>query len=73
MSTNPLPPTARESALCRFLRSRVNLAASLALATLGAYLLATHTGHVLEAVPYLVLLACPLLHVFMHRGHGHGK
>jgi hypothetical protein len=21
---------------------------------------------------WLVLLACPLMHVFMHRGHGHG-
>lgn len=21
---------------------------------------------------YLILLACPLMHFFMHRGHGHG-
>ncbi|MGJ3263498.1 MAG: DUF2933 domain-containing protein [Salinarimonas sp.] len=73
MSDHPLPPVAPESALRRFLRSRVNLAACLALAALGVYLLATHTGHVLAAVPYLVLVACPLLHLFMHRGHGHGK
>lgn len=25
-----------------------------------------------EALFYLVVLACPLLHLFMHRGHGHG-
>jgi hypothetical protein len=26
---------------------------------------------VLGALPYLILLACPLMHLFMHRGHGH--
>jgi hypothetical protein len=25
---------------------------------------------VVGALPYLLLLACPLMHVFMHRGHG---
>ena len=29
-----------------------------------------HRAHILGAIPYLFLLACPLLHVFMHRGHG---
>ena len=24
------------------------------------------------SLPYLLLLACPLIHVFMHRGHDHG-
>lgn len=23
-------------------------------------------------LPYLILLACPLMHIFMHGGHGHG-
>lgn len=32
-----------------------------------------HKAHILGAIPYLFLLACPLLHVFMHGGHGgHG-
>jgi len=44
---------------------------TLALAFLGLYLFATHTGHVLAALPYLILLACPLMHLFMHGGHGH--
>lgn len=29
-----------------------------------------HKAHILGAIPYLFLLACPLLHVFMHGGHG---
>jgi hypothetical protein len=31
-----------------------------------------HRSHVLQAVPYLLLLACPIIHLFMHRGHRHG-
>ena len=26
--------------------------------------------HVLGVLPFLLLLACPLMHVFMHHGHG---
>jgi len=44
---------------------------TLAIAVLGLYLLITHTGHVLTALPYLLLMACPLMHLFMHGGHGH--
>jgi hypothetical protein len=44
-----------------------------AVAVLGLLLLIVdHWAHVLGVLPYLVLLACPLMHVFMHRGHGHG-
>jgi hypothetical protein len=38
----------------------------------GFYLLKEHTAHTLGALPYLVFLACPLMHIFMHGGHGHG-
>jgi hypothetical protein len=31
-----------------------------------------HKAHIVGALPYLLLLSCPLIHVFMHRGHGHG-
>ena len=58
--------------LSEFLGSKLGLAICLALAVLGAYLVWTHTGHVLSALPYLILLACPLLHLFGH-GHGHGS
>ena len=31
-----------------------------------------HRAHVLGVIPYLILLSCPLIHLFMHRGHRHG-
>ena len=37
------------------------------------FLLAEHRAHLFGVLPYLLLLACPLMHLFMHRGHGgHG-
>jgi Protein of unknown function (DUF2933) len=30
----------------------------------GFFVLTEHTAHVLGALPYLLLLACPLLHLF---------
>ena len=43
------------------------------LAVAAFFLITEHTAHVLGALPYLILLLCPLLHFFMHRGHGaHG-
>lgn len=30
-----------------------------------------HRAHVLGLLPWLLLAACPLMHVFMHGGHGH--
>lgn len=29
-----------------------------------------HSAHILGFIPYLFLLACPLMHIFMHGGHG---
>ena len=38
------------------------------------YLLTEHTAHVFGVLPFLLLLACPLMHLFMHHGHGsHGS
>lgn len=59
------------------LGSTTGLIVCAALGLLGLYLLVYHLNHVLLAVPYLVLLACPLMHL-MHRGHhrkhgGHRK
>jgi hypothetical protein len=56
---------------CRsFLGSKLGWAITLVLAAIGGYLLWNHTGHIALALPYLVLLACPLMHLFGHR-HGH--
>ena len=31
-----------------------------------------HEAHILGALPYAILLLCPLMHLFMHGGHHHG-
>lgn len=45
----------------------------LGFAAIAAFLLFTeHRAHVLGLLPWLLLAACPLMHLFMHGGHGHG-
>lgn len=40
----------------------------------GFFLLTEHRAHLFGILPYLLLLACPLLHYFMHGGRGgHGS
>lgn len=56
------------SGLWEFLGSKFGLVVCLALAVLGIYLLWTHAGHAISLLPYVLLLACPLLHFF---GHSH--
>ena len=29
-----------------------------------------HKGHILEFAPYMILLLCPIMHLFMHGKHG---
>ncbi|MDO8906735.1 DUF2933 domain-containing protein [Hydrogenophaga sp.] len=37
------------------------------------FLLVEHRAHIFGALSFLLILACPLMHLFMHRGHGaHG-
>ncbi|MBM3357820.1 MAG: DUF2933 domain-containing protein [Betaproteobacteria bacterium] len=56
-----------------FFRSKVNWVLCGFLAIAAFFLILEHKAHVLEYLPVLILLACPLLHFFMHRGHGgHG-
>ena len=53
-----------------FLTSRAGLALIGFLAITGALLLTEHRWHVLGVLIWLPILACPLLHMFMHGGHG---
>lgn len=43
------------------------------LAVAAFFLWSEHRAHVLGALPYLLLLACPIMHLFHHHGHGHGN
>lgn len=44
-----------------------------AIAIIVYFLWAEHRAHVIQYLPYLLLLACPLIHIFMHGDHaGHG-
>jgi hypothetical protein len=56
--------------LGRFLRSPAGLALLAFLAVAGFYLVTEHTAHLWGYLPYALLLLCPLLHLFMHGGHG---
>ena len=52
-----------------------NLIAFFGFAAIAAFFLLTeHRAHLFGALPFAFLLACPLLHFFMHGGHGgHGS
>ena len=63
MDHDEQPPTA-------FWRSPAGMTLFVALLVMGFYLVTEHTAHVFGILPYLFILACPLMHVFMHHGHG---
>ena len=48
--------------------------AALALIAAASYfLLMEHTQHFFQFLPFLILLLCPLMHVFMHGKHEHNE
>lgn len=59
-----------EKGKASLLRSPAGIALVLFGAVAAFFLIAEHRAHALGFLPYLLLLACPLLHLFMHRGHG---
>ncbi|WP_081716637.1 DUF2933 domain-containing protein [Asticcacaulis sp. AC460] len=54
-----------------WLFSRTGAATLLCLAVLGFLIYKGHGLHLLGFLPWLLILACPLMHIFMHGGH-HG-
>lgn len=57
-----------------FWRSRYALGLIVIGAVAAYFLLTEHLAHLNGALPFVLLLACPLMHVFMHHGHGgHGR
>lgn len=55
------------------MKSRTNIALIVFLLIAAFFLVAEHRAHLsawFPYWPYLLLLACPLMHLFMHGGHG---
>jgi hypothetical protein len=55
-----------------FWKTPVGIVATLVAVSASVYLWLVHRDHVLALLPLAFLAACPLMHMFMHRGHGHG-
>jgi hypothetical protein len=69
----PKPAPEPEPTPHGFWTSKSGLVAIVFLLIAAFLLLSEHRAHALGAIPYLLLLACPFLHMFMHGGHGHGR
>ena len=65
--------TGPEGSSASFFKSPVGVAVAMLALIAAFYVLREHWQHVAGSWPYLLLLACPLMHVFMHHGHGHGQ
>ena len=55
-----------------FWRSPAGIALVVALLVGGFFLVTEHRAHLLGALPFLAVLSCPLMHLFMHHEHHHG-
>ena len=55
-----------------FWKTPFGIVATLVTVAASVYLWVAHKDHVLALLPFALLAACPLMHIFMHRGHGHG-
>jgi hypothetical protein len=49
-----------------------NLVMWIFLGFIAYFLITEHWAHIVPFLPWLILAACPLMHLFMHGGHGHG-
>ncbi len=55
-----------------WLLTPVGMAFCVFLAIAAFFLVTEHSAHLFGILPYLLLLACPLMHLFMHHGHSEG-
>lgn len=69
MENKECPHEGKHTGLIGYLLSWKGVLLTLVLAAISYYLLTQHMEHLAIALPYLFLLACPLIHIF---GHGHG-
>jgi hypothetical protein len=53
--------------------SRANIALAGFLVIAAFFLLTEHRAHLFGLLPWLLILLCPLMHLFMHGGHNHGE
>lgn len=54
-----------------WVRSRSGLVLLAFLAIAAFFLLTEHRAHVLGALPYVLILLCPVLHLLLHGWHRH--
>ena len=53
-----------------WLFSRTGIATIVAVSVLGFLIYTGHGAHLLGWLPFLLIGLCPLMHIFMHGGHG---
>lgn len=53
-------------------RSKPSIALGMLLVIALFYLVREHYGHISQMLPYLILLLCPLMHLFGHHHGTHG-
>ena len=67
------PVTEKNELRVPWFRSRVNVALLVFLGIGGYFLFTEHQAHVIQALPFALVLGCVVMHLFMHGGHGHGS
>jgi hypothetical protein len=55
-----------------FLKSRTGVVLLAFLAIAAFFLITEHAAHVLGVLPFVLVLLCPLMHLFMRHGHSSG-
>lgn len=54
-------------------KTRSVIACGLFLLAVGYVLFMEHSAHIVPYLPWTILLLCPLIHLFHHGSHSHGR